>query len=53
MPLFEMPLEKLKVYRGINPEPADFDGYWKRALEEMNATDPDIDIRKNSFETGE
>ena len=35
MPIVDMPLEKLKVYQGINPRPADFDAYWDEALKEM------------------
>ncbi len=45
MPLtFDMPLERLKEYRGINPRPADFDEYWDAALAEMNAVDPQMEI---------
>jgi cephalosporin-C deacetylase len=45
MPLtFDMPFEKLKSYKGINPKPADFDAYWKKALAEMRAVDPQIKI---------
>ncbi len=40
MPIVDMPLEKLKTYRGINPRPADFDEFWDRALKEMNEIDP-------------
>jgi cephalosporin-C deacetylase len=42
--LFDMPLEKLREYRGINPKPDDFDAYWDRALAEMHAVDPQIEI---------
>lgn len=42
--LFDMPMEKLKEYQGTNPRPADFDEYWERALEEMNAADPQVEI---------
>jgi cephalosporin-C deacetylase len=45
MPLtFDMPFEKLKTYKGINPKPANFDAYWKKALAEMRAIDPQIEI---------
>lgn len=45
MPLtFDMPLEELKSYQGINPKPADFDEFWDDALAEMNAIDPQIEI---------
>ena len=45
MPLtFDMPLEELRDYQGINPKPADFDLYWDAALSEMNAVDPQVEI---------
>jgi cephalosporin-C deacetylase len=39
-----MPFEKLKTYKGTNPKPANFDAYWKKALAEMRAVDPQIQI---------
>lgn len=42
--LFDMPFEKLKEYKGVNPKPANFETYWKKALAEMNAVDPQIEI---------
>ncbi len=44
MPLIDKPLKELKEYQGINPKPADFDAYWERALNEMKATDPQLEI---------
>jgi cephalosporin-C deacetylase len=44
MPLIDMPLEELKTYKGINPRPADFDAYWERALAEMRAVDPKVEL---------
>jgi cephalosporin-C deacetylase len=44
MPVFEMPLEQLKRYQGRNPKPDDFDAYWQRALAEMRATDPQVEL---------
>lgn len=44
MPLVDLPLEKLLQYEGRNPRPADFDAYWDRALAEMHATDPDVEL---------
>jgi len=41
MPCVDMPLEKLKVYQGKNPRPADFDEFWDKSLAEMNAIDPE------------
>lgn len=51
MPLIDMPLEQLKAYRGINPRPADFDAYWERALAEMRAVDPQIELVPSDFAT--
>lgn len=42
MPVLDMPLAKLKIYKGMNPKPKDFDDYWDRALKEMRAVDPDV-----------
>jgi cephalosporin-C deacetylase len=51
MPLtFDFPLEKLKTYQGINPRPADFDAYWDRALAEMHALDPRVELVKADFQ---
>jgi cephalosporin-C deacetylase len=50
MPMIDMPLEKLKEYKGINPCPADFDNYWDKALEEMRALDPKVELIPSSFQ---
>ena len=42
--LFDMPLEDLKIYKGVNPRPNDFDSYWDAALKEMAEVDPQIEI---------
>lgn len=39
-----MPLHELKTYKGRNPRPADHDSYWERALAEMRATDPRVEL---------
>lgn len=44
MPIVDMPLEKLKVYSGINPRPYDFDAFWNRSLEELYAIDPQAEF---------
>nr|AHG97601.1 acetylxylan esterase [uncultured bacterium] len=49
MPYIDMPLDELKLYRGINPRPADFDEYWESALDEMKAVYPNIEIKPASF----
>jgi cephalosporin-C deacetylase len=52
MPLqFDMPLEKLHDYRGINPRPADFDAFWDRSMDEMKAVDPEVELEPADFET--
>ena len=48
--LFDMPLEKLYEYKGVNPRPADHDKYWADALAEMKAVDPKIELRKAEFQ---
>jgi cephalosporin-C deacetylase len=48
MPLtFDLPLPELRQYRGTNPRPADFDAYWDEALREMQALDPQVELRPN------
>ena len=51
MPLtFDFPLEQLKTYQGINPRPADFDAYWEKALVEMHAVDPAVELIPAEFQ---
>jgi len=45
MPLIDLPLEKLREYRGRNPRPADHDAYWAHALKELAATDPRPELK--------
>jgi cephalosporin-C deacetylase len=45
MPMFEMPLDELRTYPGRNPKPADFDAYWKRGLDELAATPPNVELK--------
>ena len=45
MPLIDKPLPELFEYRGRNPRPADFDAYWAEALRELDATDPQPELR--------
>src|SRR5437588_11854106 len=44
MPLIDMPLDKLYEYQGRNPRPGDMEEYWDRALEEMRAIDPAVEL---------
>ncbi|KAA8998801.1 acetylxylan esterase [Paenibacillus spiritus] len=50
MPMLDMPLSELKDYEGRNPRPADFDAYWEAALEEMRATDPQVELVPAEFQ---
>ena len=49
MPLFDMPLEKMKAYQGCNPRPADFDQFWERGLAEMKAIDANVELVPADF----
>ena len=40
MPLIDKPLAELRHYTGTNPRPADFEAYWRQALDELDATPP-------------
>ena len=42
--LFDMPFAELGQYPGTNPRPADFDDYWKAALVELGAVEPQVEI---------
>ncbi len=47
--LLDMPLPKLRSYTGTNPVPDDLDSYWTRALDELDATPPEIRIEESRF----
>ncbi len=47
MPILDMPLTQLKTYKGTNPKPKDFDAYWEKALKEMRAVDPEVEMVPN------
>jgi cephalosporin-C deacetylase len=44
MPCLDKPLHELREYRGINPRPNDFDDYWARALKDLDAIDPKVEL---------
>ncbi len=50
MPAMDMPLEQLKQYKGRSPKPDDFDAYWSRALAELDATAPDVELTPSKFQ---
>src|SRR4051794_12268653 len=47
MPLIDLPLAKLRRYRGRNPRPTDFDRYWREALRELDQTPPPVELVPN------
>ncbi len=52
MPLtFDLPLDELEQYQGLNPRPADFDAFWDESLAEMQAVDPQVELRPAAFQT--
>src|SRR5215510_15046231 len=51
MPVFEMPLEKLKIYNGASPCPPEIDKFWDDALAEMKSVKPNIELVKSNFNT--
>ncbi|MDD3154834.1 MAG: alpha/beta fold hydrolase [Victivallaceae bacterium] len=57
--LVDMPVAQLETYQGRNPRPADFDEYWQRALDELDARPPEVTFAPARFgnstliETGE
>lgn len=51
MPLVDMSLDRLKEYQGLNPRPGDFDAYWDRALAEMRAVKPKVELKPAEFQT--
>jgi cephalosporin-C deacetylase len=42
MPAFDLPLEQLQTYSPEVPEPADFDQFWQRTLDEANAEELNV-----------
>ena len=48
--LFDMPRARLETYQGTNPRPSDFDEYWERALAEMRAVDPAVELVPATFQ---
>lgn len=42
-------LKELNEYKGCSRKAADFDEYWERALKELNAVEPDVDLKPASY----
>jgi cephalosporin-C deacetylase len=49
MAVVDMPLAELKKYKGTNPKPSDFDGFWDKALAEMRAVDTGVELNPAEF----
>jgi cephalosporin-C deacetylase len=45
MPLIDLPLAQLRNYTGRNACPVDFDAYWDAALRELDAVDPQPELK--------
>jgi cephalosporin-C deacetylase len=45
----DMRLHELKVYRGVNPKPEDFDEYWYRALDEVHGLGTAYELEPADF----
>ncbi|NIA20665.1 MAG: alpha/beta fold hydrolase [Anaerolineaceae bacterium] len=50
MPVLDMPLDELKTYQGSSPRPDDFDAFWDKSLKEMQAIDPQVELREAEFQ---
>lgn len=51
MPLtFDLPIELLRIYRGKNPCPSDFDSFWDKSLIEMRSIDPKVELIAAEFQ---
>ncbi len=50
MPIFDLPLEQLRKYKGTNPRPKDMDEYWDSALRELEGFDFNVKLERAQFE---
>lgn len=50
MSRIDMSIKELEQYQGTNPRPNDFDEYWDKAIEEMKAVDPQVEMIPASFQ---
>ena len=49
MPSLDMPLEKLREYKGSTPTPADFDEFWDESLKELDSVDTNLELIPAEF----
>jgi cephalosporin-C deacetylase len=51
MPLtFDLSLDQLKLYQGINARPDDFDLFWENGLKEMRSTNAQVELLPSKFQ---
>jgi cephalosporin-C deacetylase len=50
MPLIDMPLSELKIYKGAMTKPKDFDNFWDDALASLDSIDLDLSITEADFQ---
>jgi cephalosporin-C deacetylase len=48
--LFDLPVDALASYKGLNPRPDDFDPFWDRGLKEMRKIRPQTELRPAAFQ---
>ncbi len=51
MPLIDMPLSELKIYKGAMTKPKDFDTFWDDALASLDSIDLDLSITELIFKS--
>lgn len=49
MPLFDMPLEEMRRYQGVNPAPFDHEEFWDKGIKETEALDPKAELKPALF----
>lgn len=50
MPALDLPLDKLREYRGRNPRPPGFDAFWDRNLASLDQLDPQVELKEAVFQ---
>lgn len=49
MPQIDLPLNELETYMGRNPRPGDHEAFWQRALSDLDATPPNLELVPAAF----
>ncbi len=50
MPALDLSVKELELYQGTNPKPSDFDDFWQRGIEEIEAIDVNIELIESDFQ---